>query len=530
MSIKLCVHGINERYCVSCPKKNQRSLSEDQQAAVETILKNKGCFFFLTGPAGSGKSFVISHLKDTVPGCEVVAMTGVAAQLIDGRTAHSFLGMRLPMNDQEREYAVEQKKDWILSIGRTVIQRIESCRMLIIDEISMANVEFLQLMIERFRGIYRHHSQWPKIVMVGDFLQLPPTKGDKVFPSPVWREKVWVIKLTQQHRQEDPEFLTALNEVRTGNLSDKTKALFSSRIIDKLPADCVHLHAYNADVDNHNNLMLSSLPGEEVAVDWHIIPNEDKIDVDRENDQMRLSTAIERARKQSRLSDRLYLKEDAKIVLLTNESTGKWVNGSCGTVVSIYEDNITVRLFRNGDLVDVPRYEEDLLDGPISIGKISQFPIRLAFALSIHKSQGMTLDTVGVDLNDHFSPGQTYVALSRCRYLETLYLTGTLPDKLLVDEEALTYIEAEHPIPSHSCDEVNFEPGSLIVDLDILRKAVPKGVVNRKVCGILGIHYPAKAGWRERLVGTILPPTKARLLEEHIAYGAGTLKKFIPWE
>lgn len=516
LSIKLCIHGVNEKFCVKCASAPRKlsALSDDQKEAVDKILGNQGCIFFLTGPAGCGKTFVVNHLRHSVPGCSVCAMTGVAAQLIDGRTAHSFLGMRFPMSDMEREAAEKNGRQWILSQAKTPVQRIQRCRMLIIDEISMANVEFMQLMIERFRTAFMRPADWPKVVLVGDFLQLPPAGGERIFMSEAWQSKVWVIRLSQQHRQADPEFLSALNDVRVGKVSDKTRKLFESRIVPELPSDCVHLHSHNVEVDNKNNARLAELPGDPIQFNWKITVN-DKIDP--EEDVVRVEEAIERAKKQSRLSEAIFLKPDSRVLLLNNDQEGRWVNGSTGTIQKIDPELIKIKLDRGG-VVDAERFEEDLLDGTVSIGKISQFPLRLAWAMTIHKAQGMTLDRVGIDLADHFSTGQTYVALSRCKYLETLHLVGKLPDVVMADQQAMAYCEAEHPPPSHWVQPppAKLEPGGLIIDEHVLMRAIPKKAPNKVVCALLGVPFPLKAGWRERVLGKVLSPAQAAKLEEYI--------------
>ena len=148
-----------------------------------------------------------------------------------------------------------------------------------------------------------------------------------------------------------------------------------------------------------------------------------------------------RSKDSPKLVEKLRLKEGARVMLLTNDRNNQWVNGSTGEILTIRDDFVTVRLDRANAIVDVPRTEEDLLYGSKVIGTVSQFAIRVAYASTIHKSQGLTLDRVGINMSDHFDCGMTYVALSRCRYLNGLFLCGKFPDSIQVDRQALEFLK-----------------------------------------------------------------------------------------
>lgn len=386
------------------------TLSADQREAVETILQDDGPFF-LTGEAGSGKTFVINHLRHRAGNCVVTAMTGTAAQLVCGRTLHSFASIH-PV------YGVVRSKK--------ANDRVRNCDLLIIDEISMASDEVLRQLRKRFE--YAGH--FPKLLMVGDFLQLPPVEGEKLFESPSWRECTRLV-LTHQHRQVDISFISALNDLRTGDMSQRVRALIAERSFRSLPDDCVHLMAYRSSARARNREKLRELPGSAFTSVMEVCPP--KRLSKRAKPKKPTMGQISRAR----FVDTLVLKVGARVVLLTNDPAHRWVNGSTGEVSEI-SGSIMVQL-DNGKAVSVGMASEDLLDGDGKIiCTIKQYPLQLAWALTIHKGQGMTMDRVGVDLNGHFETGQTYVALSRCRTKEGLFLTGNL-ERVIVDEKALRY-------------------------------------------------------------------------------------------
>lgn len=389
---------------------DERMLSPDQKAAVRAVWEEDGPFF-LTGEAGSGKSFVVNHLRNTYPRCVVTAMTGAAAQLINGRTLHSFASLH-------PTYGVVRSKK--------ANRRVAECNLLIIDEISMASLDVISQLHDRFE--YARH--YPKVLFVGDFLQLPPVDGEKLFESVDW-DACQRLLLTTQHRQADEDFVGPLNDIRTGKLSDRAKRLIESRTVPVLPDDCVHLMSRRYMVERRNDEKLAELPGPvwESKMDVITPPTKGK---------KRAKCPSMDVLKRARFNHFLRLKEGARVVLLTNDRSGRWVNGSTGEVVGLQSGAIKVSLDKGG-IVSVGREQEEILDGD---GKvicwIEQYPIQLAWALTVHRGQGATMDRVGVDLSGHFAPGQTYVAMSRCRSKEGLFLTGKL-DGLLVDPKALAY-------------------------------------------------------------------------------------------
>lgn len=469
-------------------------ISPDQNEAIDAILSDDEGPFFMTGPAGSGKTFVINWLRANVPNCVVCAMTGVAAQLINGKTAHSVLGIHPKYGAYD---------------SRKVNSRISRCNLLIIDEISMANAEFYGHILNRFE---RADAE-PKLLMVGDFMQLPPVEGDKIFLAEEFAN-VKMLRLKQQHRQADFAFVSALNSIRSGALSEEAKALLSKRIVPTLPQDCIHIFPYRNQVEERNLTKLNELPGEARQFEWRAIqiPKKDP-------DPKLLGDA--------RLIHRLTLKPHARIVMLTN--TKQWVNGSTGTVVGFGHDEVVVKL-DSGPQVGVPRAVEEISDADGRAAfEVRQFPMQLAWAMTIHKAQGSTLDRVGVGLSRHFATGQTYVALSRCRYYDGLFLTGQFGD-ILIDQEAVFY-EQTGKAPrlvtarrsrlkaATAASVKQTDDGRLVVTRELIEAArTDKGGFSEWSFKVLGVGPDERAsGWPERIIGSVLSVESSKALLAHMS-------------
>lgn len=383
-------------------------LSEDQREAAKLIDDNEGPFF-LTGPAGCGKSFLIEHLRQRRR-VSVCATTGIAAQLIRGRTIHSFCGIHPNLGVFE---------------SYTANQRVRNTDILIIDEVSMASSELLNQIIQRFE-IAEH---WPKIVTVGDLLQLPPVSGGYVYENPMW-DTFKVIRLTTIHRQQDKSFVDALNDLRVGNVSQRVLQLVEERRVDSLPTDCTQLYPHKATVEDVNLLRLGELSGEEKRFEWDVVKWH------KYKDEQKNKEAFEKTAAKARFPRMLSVKVGARVCMLNNEQTGLWVNGSTGKIIDIVQDRIDVEL-DSGCRVKIWPMEEQVYaadEEPSLV--VKQYPMMLAWALTAHKSQGMTLDRVGIDLTNHFAPGMTYVALSRCKTKEGLHLIGKM-SPIKVDARAL---------------------------------------------------------------------------------------------
>lgn len=393
------------------------ALSPDQQVAVDTIMadihrRSKGTFF-LTGPAGSGKSFVIRYLSKYAD-ATVTATTGIAAQLVGGRTIHAVTGWR----------PYSQVPDYDMQL-----QVLGFTQLVIIDEISMLDARFFQAFHEN-----RDQGENPyTILLVGDFLQLPPVNKPQEEKLPCFKAKAWKaaqrIILTTQHRQSDPEFIAALGDIRIGRVTPRVRALIQERSAVAAPEGIPFITPRNDVASNENGRRMMQLPGDGFYA-HATIQSEKNLD----------DEAKERLFKnRARVLPKLWLKVGARVIFLMNKHPD-WYNGSLGTVLELprtFGGPVTVQL-DTGETARVDLEAEEVHDAYGEVETtIMQYPLKLAYGLSVHKSQGQTLEKALIDLNcRYFAPGQKYVALSRVKTKAGLYLKGGNLD-LIVDPECL---------------------------------------------------------------------------------------------
>ncbi|MFP4537799.1 MAG: ATP-dependent RecD-like DNA helicase [Dichotomicrobium sp.] len=406
------------------------------------ILKT-GVSVFLTGEPGSGKTHTVNTYVDYLrrSGLEpaITASTGIAATHIHGRTIHSWsgIGVRLPL----ARGAVER-----IAENRYTARRIRAAAVLIIDEISMLGPEVL----DAVDMVCRHVRGSPapfgglQVVLVGDFFQIPPvTRKDEVAPgglgldapedgplfahgSQAWRElDPTVCYLHEQYRQSDGGFLELLSAIRADAVgSAERKALAERRTDpDDLPRDLTRLYTHNRDVDRINLARLADVPGEGRRFDM----------TSRGPDP--LVSALKRG---CLTGEELELKEGAAVMFVKNDPGGRYVNGTLGVVTGFDDDKgYPLVRTREGRKVAAEPVEWQMEEDGKSAAKIAQVPLRLAWAITVHKSQGMSLDAAAVDLSHAFDYGQGYVALSRVRALDGLHLVGWNERALRVHPQAL---------------------------------------------------------------------------------------------
>lgn len=411
------------------------------QAQALTILKT-GANVFLTGEPGSGKTHTInqyvSYLRRHGIDPAITASTGIAATHIGGSTIHSWsgVGIRTEMgrNDVKKIVANEY-----------ISKRIKKAVVLIIDEISMLAPSTLALVDMVCREARANDLPFGglQVVFVGDFFQLPPviksfgeekkqtsmlgeTMPKFVFETASWREAhPFVCYLTEQHRQEDSDFLSVLNAIRRNEVQDHHVRMISARTVtaDALPKDVTKLFSLNVDVDRINEEMLAKLNGEEQAFAMTL------------NGFPQLAEII----KKSCLSpETLRLKTGAKVIFTKNNPKEGVVNGTLGVVVG-YNGLTKFPIVRTNDgrELTVEPAEWSIEDNGKVRASVTQFPLRLAWAITIHKSQGMSLDEAVMDLGSVFEYGQGYVALSRVRKLSGLHLLGWNPQAFRVHPNVL---------------------------------------------------------------------------------------------
>lgn len=383
----------------------------------------------LTGPAGAGKTFVLNQFIQLVKAdgkhVSVTATTGLAATHLGGTTIHSWSGIGI-LDELPGGFADHVSK------GRREI--IEKTDVLIIDEISMLH-DFRLDMVDEACRLVRKRVDEPfggiQVIMSGDFFQLPPINrgnsraGGFVVNSKVWQELDPVIcYLEEQHRQSDEKLLDILNSLRSGELRRHHAEALLERINEE-PAwneELTELHTVNVDVDTINEARLDELGGDELLY-------------------TQVTTGagnyVESLQRSVLAPANLRLKKGALVMAVKNAPDRKYANGSIGTVIDFEPvTEYPIVEFRNGRVVNMTPDSWELRDGDKKRAGITQIPLRLAWAITVHKSQGMTLDAAKIDLRKAFVEGMGYVALSRVKSLNTLYLHGINQMALRVSEDA----------------------------------------------------------------------------------------------
>lgn len=396
-----------------------------QQDALH-ILKQPGNIF-LTGQPGAGKTYLVNQYiawcldNGIIP--TVTASTGIAAVHVGGSTLHSWAGVR-----DDNALTTDDMND-ILSNTYT-LQRIMRTEVLIIDEISMVSDKLLNV-IDKLAMHARNNTKpfgGIKIIAVGDFFQLPPVKGDYCFNSAAWEHAEFkVCYLHEQHRQSDQVFNNILTNIRAGFLTDEQKEIIRGRVVDDVSSlGAIRLDTHNKKVDDINTMKLDRLEGESRT---YIM--------DKRGNESAVAGLISNC-----LSpERLRLKVGAPVLFTKNHIDKTWVNGSQGEVVALEEDLVRVKM-KDGNIVAVQRDSWERAEGYGArknvIASIMQFPLKLAWAITIHKSQGMTLDCAVIDVSQVFACGHAYVAVSRVKSLDGVHFQGRLTAGFLaVDDHVL---------------------------------------------------------------------------------------------
>lgn len=417
------------------------------QARALDILKT-GANVFLTGEPGSGKSFVtnafVTYLKKNKIEVAVTASTGIAATHIGGRTIHSWSGIGIKRGLSARDIDRIASSEW-------TSKRIEKARVLIIDEISMLDGVTLESIDRVCKEVKRNRDPFGglQVVFVGDFFQLPPvvrpsrsSDGQGIlfeedltptfaFASRPWQEAEPVIcYLSEQHRQEDVDFSMLLSSLRRGTVSEEEIACLEEcqlREVKRLPKGALKLYSHNMDVDRVNTKQLAGLSGKPKTFKMQSVGKKSLVD------QL----------KRGCLSpEKLELKEGASVMFTKNSPKGVFVNGTLGTVMKFNQVNgAPVIKTREGRVVTAESMSWSIEEQGKVAAQISQMPLRLAWAMTVHKSQGMSLDAAVIDLRRAFVEGQGYVALSRVRTLKGLSLLGWNKKALEVHPDVLSQDE-----------------------------------------------------------------------------------------
>lgn len=407
-------------------------LNKKQNEAFSSMVAGKNVF--VTGSAGTGKSkllqvFIGLYKNNKIMG--ITSTTGVSALIFGGTTLHSYLGIGLGTG------TVDNIVKKILSIS-FLRKRWNQLEVLLIDEISMLSPELfdkLELIARTIR-----HNENPfggiQLILSGDYCQLPSVNSDKFcFEAVSWDKCISnVVLLTEIMRQKDVEFQECLNEVRIGRLSMKTRQVLESRVGVKLINDIgikpTQLYSTNASADKINTSEIDKL--EDTGVEYKMEMYYTGIGKNKE-------FVMEKYRKSIPAVDLLELCVGAQVMLIFNlDLDNGLVNGSRGIVTGFIED-IPVVKFLGGQERIIDYHTWDWIEDDKKIGKTIQIPLKLAWAITCHRSQGSTLDYVEVNLSDCFEYGQSYVALSRVKNIEGLSILDIDFDRIKAHPKVVKY-------------------------------------------------------------------------------------------
>ncbi len=410
-----------------------------QKDAMEILKMGYNCY--LTGAAGSGKTHLlneyIKYLKNNGVEVGVTASTGIAATHMGGMTIHSWSG--LGIRDNLTEYDLEE-----LETKKYLQDRFKNTEVLIIDEISMLHHYRLDL-VER---IARHlkKNQLPfggmQVILCGDFFQLPPVSrtGELEsffsYKSETWKKlNLKICYLEEQYRHKDDKFLKILNGIRNNSISEDSLFNLKSRhnAVLKDGIEPTKLHTHNIDVDSINESELNKLPGQIFMYQM---------------DEKGRKPLVDALKKSCLAPQILRLKKGAKVMFVKNNFEGGYANGTLGKVIDCSYSNPKIML-TSGKIITPEKVSWVIEEEGKRKAMIEQYPLRLAWAITVHKSQGMSLDAVEVDLSKSFEAGMGYVALSRVRSLEGLRLIGLNKNALEVRGDILEYDEDLKEMSDH---------------------------------------------------------------------------------
>jgi len=417
-----------------------------KQTTALDILK-LGKNVFITGSAGTGKTYLLQqfiqylHERQIYP--TIVAPTGIAASHLKGQTIHSFfaLGIRDTVVDNGYvEFLLE--KSYLKS-------RFSKLKVLIIDEVSMVSPEIFSSMDKVLRAFKNSPEPFGgvQVVISGDFFQLPPVSREFkekrfAWQSPVWKRlELKSCYLNEKFRQKDERLIGVLDEIRRGNISEKSHEMLNSCYMKELLSDHIptRLYTHNVDVDRINLEELHKLSGQAKVFKYKSKGS---------------SKNIEKIFKSALVLEELSLKKGAVVIFIKNNPEKFYINGTTGVVIG-FEADIPIVKTSTGQKIRVVAEDWTIEnDKGENIATVSQVPLRLAWAITIHKSQGMTLDAAEIDLSKTFEVGQGYVALSRIKSIEGLRLMGLNDMALTVDPLILRIDEPIKKASQKASDEV----------------------------------------------------------------------------
>ena len=407
---------------------NYRCMEQEKALA---ILKS-GRNVFLTGSAGTGKTYLlnqfIQHLKDAQIKVAVTASTGIAATHIKGNTIHSWAGIGIKQHLSQKDLVLLKSKKYLM-------EQFKNTKVLIIDEVSMLHKEQLNAVDQVLRFCMKEDAAFGglQVILCGDFFQLPPIgqyrerSSDKfAFMADSWQAaKFNICYLTKQYRQQDNRLHYILDEIRKGTVSEQSKTWLkeaSNTEFDEgiLPTK---LYTHNEDVDEINNQHLTDLPGKSRF--FKASTSGDK-------------TLVATLKKSVLTRNEMQLKIGAKVMFVKNNPEKGYINGTLGEIIEYSSLGFPVVKTHDNEKIIASSEEWSIVDeNGKALASYKQIPLRLAWAITVHKSQGMTLDAAELDLTKTFEKGQGYVALSRLRDIDHLRLINFNDVSLQVDGLAM---------------------------------------------------------------------------------------------
>jgi ATP-dependent DNA helicase PIF1 len=403
------------------------------QAEALSILK-LGVNVFLSGEPGAGKTHTINEyikwLRERGVEPSVTASTGIAATHVGGMTIHSWSGIGIKKNVSDWDIEMIQARE------KTALRMVQT-NILIIDEISMLDAETLNSVDRVLRTLRRRPMMEEQsfgglqVIFVGDFFQLPPvSRGQDVqfaFEGEAWKAANPVVcYLSEQHRQEDSVFLDLLNAVRRNEVEDYHYETLRGRMNLDRKTKATRLHTHNVDADRVNDESLAKVDGKTHV--FHMVSKGAR-------------TLVEAIKQNCLSPETLVLKEGARVMFTRNNFDEGYVNGTLGEVIGFALNGNPIVKTKSGKRIEAGQGEWSITDGPKILAQVKQIPLRLAWAITVHKSQGMSLDAAVIDLSQAFEFGQGYVALSRVRSLEGLFLEG-INDRALMLHPTITRQDA----------------------------------------------------------------------------------------
>lgn len=472
---------------------------DDTYLKILTLLKN-GENVFLTGFAGTGKSYILNKLKEYFKKkLTITSTTGIAAVNVKGQTLHSWAGVGLCRNTVYNTVEKIKKRP-------TQYRQIMNCKILAVDEISMLNIEAFEYINEVLREVRECNDPFGgiQVFFIGDFFQLPPVEKEGeirhyCFDSPVW-DKLGLknVVLKKNYRQNEENFITALAHMRENCLEVEDIELLKTRCVENEDADILHIFSTNEEANRYNFAKFNMID-EPVKLFYA----EDGVyrgsKLVTEGFTESENYILEIFSKNCRAEKEIALKLGARVMLLVNMDFNKGlINGACGVIQGFNQDTISIK-FDNGIVSNIPKHKFEYYYNERVVAERMQYPLKLAYGITIHKSQGMTLDRLVVDCARIFERGQSYVAMSRVKTLEGLYLKNFEPEKVLVDNRVAEFYEnikeVEEVKPNNLSLEFDKEEEKERVSADEAKKLILDCVAE------FGGHY-GKSGFAKILAGS----------------------------